>query len=184
MSPCAHEPITIKWLPDNSAVDVFVRPFTSALRSLFAKPELMQESKLSFPNSKNPCSCVNNPPVRVTSELHHGSWWADSWHQEKCNPRKKEMLVPVILCMDGISIDSKGRLSLTPLNMTPETFSTATRQSNSAWETMHFHPDANCMSSNQSQHTGLIHNIKNLHRGLDAALPSFKAQCQSGPVQT
>ena len=184
MSPYSYEPITIKWLPDNSAVDVFVRPFKSALRSLFSKPELMQESKLSFPNSKNPYSCVNDPPVRVISELHHGSWWAESWQQEKCNPRKKEILVPVILYMDGISIDSKGRLSLTPLNMTLGIFSTATRQSNSAWETIYFHPDANHMSSNQSQHTRSIHNMENLHRGLDAALSSFKAQCRSGPVRT
>ena len=176
--PDAFIPTTIKWQPDESAVDVYVCSFDNALNSLLSKKDLMQESKLSLPNSKDPFSCVNHPSTEIISELHHGWWWKESWRQSGCNPSKNEMLVPVIFCMDGISLDAHGRLSLTPLNMTLGMFSTETRRSNSAWETVYFHPDPNFMMSLQKQYTKPVHNVENLHRGLDVALCSFKEACQ------
>ena len=123
-------------LPDHTPIDLFVCPFQPALNSLLLKPELMQQSKLSLPNVHNPFSFVNDPPVDEITELHHGSWWADSWREANCNTEKNKMLVPIIFYMDGISLDSHGRLTLTPLNMTLGIFSTETQKSNEAWETL------------------------------------------------
>ena len=74
--------------------------------------------------------------------------------------------------------DAHGRLSLTPPNVTLGTFSTKTRRSNLAWQTVHFHPDPNFMISLQNQCTKPVHNVENLHRGLDVAFCSFKEACQ------
>ena len=133
------------WLPDNNPVQVHVRTFQTALKSLFSKFNFFKESNLSLPNSETPHCSRNEPPVSICSELHHGTWWRETF-QSKCNPSKKEMLVPIILHMDGISVDKHGKLSLTPLNMTLGTFSTDARKMAQAWETLYFHPDSSHMS--------------------------------------
>ena len=89
------------------------------------------------------------------------------------------MLVPVILHMDSVSTDQRGKLSLTPLNMTLGIFSTWARKQPEAWETLHFHPDNSFMSSKQFRKTpsassAAKHNIINLHSGLCVALASLK----------
>ena len=136
----------------------------------------MRKSNLLLPNAVDPFSCKNNPAVSTISKLHHGGWWKDSWTKAECDPAENEILVPVIFCMDLISLDAKGQLSLTPLNMTLGTFSTATRRLNKAWETIHFHPDASFMKTFAKNTVEPIHSIENLHRGLDAAFASFKRQ--------
>ena len=150
--------------------------------SLLSNPKLMRKSNLSLPNAADPFSCKNNPSVSTISELHHGSWWKDSWIKAKCDPAEKEILVPVIFCMDPISLDAKGQLSLTPLNMTLGIFSTATRRLNEAWETIYFHPDASFMKTFAKNTVEPIHSIENLHRGLDAAFASFQRQCKTTTV--
>ena len=93
--------------------------------------------------------------------------------------KKNKMLVPIIFYMDGISLDSHGRLTLTPLNMTLGIFSTETRKSNAAWETIYFHPDLSSLThENLDKKSVPFNNIQNLHRGLDAALGSFRRQCR------
>ena len=114
----------------------------------------MQQSKLSLPNVDNLFSYVNNLEVDVISELHHGNWWRNSWREANCDPQKNKILVPIILYMDGISLDTHGRLSLTPLNMTLGIFSTETQKLNYAWETLYFHPQLSNLASSL-QHPGL-----------------------------
>ena len=175
--------VMITVLPDNTPVDLFVRPFHVALNSLLSKPELMQQSKLSLPNLNDPFSFINNPPVDTITELHHGSWWAESWRDANLDPQKNEMLVPIIFYMDGISLDSHGRLTLTPLNMTLGIFSTETRKSNEAWETIYFHPDLSSLTpENREKKSVPFNNLQNLHRGLEAALGSFRSQCRKTTV--
>ena len=106
--------IMITVLPDHTPGDLFVHPFQAALNSLLLKPELMQQSTFSLPNVHNSFSFINNPRVNTITELHHGSWWADSWRGTNYDLQKNEVLVPIILCTDDISLDSHTRrLSLT-----------------------------------------------------------------------
>ena len=52
------------------------------------------------------------------TELHYGKWWINSW-KDICqiNNDSNEILVPIILYMDGITTDNNDWLNLTPLNM-------------------------------------------------------------------
>ena len=170
--------IPVQWLPDNTALEISVRPFQHALNSLLTNSHILKEENLSFPNSETPYSYENVPSVNVISELHHGKWWSDTW-QKRCKANSKEILVPIILYMDGISLDAHGRLSLTPLNMTLGIFNNATRKKDYAWETIYFHPDSSYMSSRQTKKSKPIHNQQNLHMGLSVALQSFKDICES-----
>ena len=173
-------PKLIDWLPDNKPATVFHRPFINALNSLLSNNSLVKEGNFSFPDNKTPFSSVNTSQssTHIIEELHHGKWWSRTW-QSKCEPDSSEILVPIILYMDGISLDAHGRLTLTPLNMTLGIFNVATRAKRpDAWETIYWHPDKNFLSADHSNTPTSQQNIQNLHNGLELALRSFKEACE------
>ena len=53
--------------------------------------------------------------------------------------------------MDGILLDARGRLTLTPLNMTLGIFNVTTRKRQEAWETIYYHPDHSYVSPNHQK---------------------------------
>ena len=178
------EPVVIDWRYKASfdpshcgRKQIYVRSFRKALHSLLTNVTLVTECNLSFPNQNDPTSFERNPPLEnddIIRELHHGSWWIETW-KRKCNPRNNEILVPIILYMDGIAIDNNGLTSLTPLNMTLGIFNDLTRSSRpDAWETIYFHPSGKRDKADES-----IDNVNNLHAGLRAALNSLKEACDS-----
>jgi hypothetical protein len=163
----------INWLPDGNLVQVYVRSFRQALFSLLTNPDLVKEEHISFPLDNTPFLPNNfqlDKDASIT-ELHHGKWWTQSWKEICSDP--EEILVPIILYMDGISLDVKGNLNLCPLNMTLGIFNTATRKQAHAWETLYFHPDK---ISSENKVEG-IHNIINLHQGLEVALKELRDIC-------
>ena len=186
------QPQTIRWLPSNRPTEVYIRSFKTALFSLLTNTDIVKEGNFSFPDPNSPFISAKFPsePNGETEirELHHGKWWVQSWkqscqldvdeHGNSCS-KYKEILVPIILYMDGISLDAHGRLSLTPLNMTLGIFNVKTRRRADAWETLYFHPSSKVhyVSQCQKKRTSGVHNIQNLHNGLQAALQSFHDVC-------
>jgi hypothetical protein len=172
---------SINWLPSNLPTPVKVRPFLKALRSLLTNKSVVKEENLCFPHPTNPLS--PSPPEddsqKTISELADGDWWTKSWLKLcDCNEGSIEILVPVILYIDGIALDKNGRLTLTPLNMTLGIFNVETRKRADAWETLYFHPDTSVASKQDNTKADPVDNVKNLHNGLRAALESFKEACE------
>jgi len=164
----------INWVPGNKMVQVYVRSFHQALFSLLTNPLIVMEENFSFPLEDTPFlpdDFKYNPGVPM-KELHHGRWWTQSWKSICQAP--DEILVPIILYMDGISLDVNSRLNLTPLNMTLGIFNIETRKKADAWETLYFHPDK--ISSEKK--TEGFHNVTNLHNGIKVALQSFNDLCK------
>lgn len=60
----------------------------------------------------------------IISGSHHGEWWINTWRAQ--GQKNNQILVPVILYMDDISIDIHQTLSINPLNMILSIFNTAT----------------------------------------------------------
>ena len=102
------KPTHINWLPDNKFVEICVRDFQDALFSLLTDPMLVKEENISLPNPRSPFISHNPQRNRDSpmTELHHGQWWTESWDKLCTSP--DEILVPVIFCMDGISLDVNG----------------------------------------------------------------------------
>ena len=176
------QPHLINWLPDDKPIQVYVRSFSDAIYSLLTNQNIMREENLSFPDSTSPLSPTHNPPLSdktEISELHHGQWWTASW-KEACDPNLREILVPIVLYMDGISLDTHGRLTLTPLNMTLGIFNVATRAKPEAWETIYFHPDTDFESARHSKKPTPHQSLQNLHKGVEKALESFKEEMDTG----
>ena len=158
--------------------EVFVRSFGDALRSLLTNKTLVKEENLSFPNSETPLSPEHLPALdseTLVSELHHGAWWTNTWKRD-CSQEKNEILVPIILYMDGIAIDNAARNSLCPLNLTLGIFNDVTRSTKpEAWETIYFHP--------QDKAKDAVSNMNNLHTGLRCALDSVRRACEKENIE-
>ena len=127
----------------------------------------------------SPRACHDFPDTEeVISELHHGKWLGYSWQKYcDCKMGSIKILVPIILYIDGISLDAHRRLTLTPLNTTLEIFNVKTRKQPEAWETLFFCSDNEFQSSNYSSKADPVDNMQNLHNRLRAALQSFKEVC-------
>ena len=180
-----------EWLPHDKPVEVWVRDFQVALRSLLSNKSLMKEENLSFPDPEVPYIWKDYPEPSDSTfvkELKDGKWWVKTW-KESCtlvdkalcgNPEEvKEILVPVIFYDDSISLDNHNRLSLQPLNFTLGIFNTETRKRPDAFETIFFHPNEKVV---QNHHNSLgakpPEKLKNLHNSLRVALQSYHDTCE------
>ena len=114
----------------------------------------------------------------VISELHHGSWGSKLWQSQCPDLTKRTILVPILLYMGGISLDTHNRLSLTPLNTSLGIYNIETRKRAGIWECIYFHPDSSVEALDQKAKACLLDNLTNLHAGLAAALSSFKEAYQ------
>ena len=147
------------------------------LHSLLTNVSLIKEENLSFTSQRTPTSPRRDPELTqdtlMICELHHRQQWQLQTWKDKCVANNNEMLVPIILYMDGIAIDRHGSTTLCPLNMNLGILrSNYTRSTTpDAWETIYFHPQG---KSNQS-----VDNANNLHDGLQADFASFKEVCES-----
>ena len=144
MKTDGYETKLMSWLPKMEPKQIVFRSFENALRSLLTNTDLVTQKNMSFPNADSPFLYERKPAMTAETpitELHHGSWWIDTWKQQ-CDPGRREVLVPLIFYMDGISVDKNGRNTLTPLNMSLGIFSTEARKRRDAWETLYFHPSS------------------------------------------
>ena len=91
---------------------------------------------------------------------------------------ERTILVPILLYMDGISLDTHNRLSLTPLNMSLGIYNIETRKRAGTWECIYFHPDSSVEALDQRAKANSVDNLTNLHTGLAAALSLLKEACQ------
>ena len=165
----------VNWLPGTILTPLSICSFKEALRSLLSNTFISKSENFSFPDATSPFLLVSPTKEQegetIISKLQHGKWLRNTWM--KCCDLSKgliEILVPVILYMDGISLDAHGRLSITSLNITLGIFNVATRKKPEDWETIDFYLDNEFLSSAHSSKADPLHNIKNLHNGLQAAL--------------
>eukprot|EP00536_Pseudo-nitzschia_multiseries_P006937 jgi/Psemu1/16476/gm1.16476_g len=111
------EPHLIDWCSKKSpnAVvasrkQIYVRSFQKALHSLLTNMTLVKEDNLSFPHAEDPTLPDHYPELQGNidiDKLRHGEWWINAW-ETRCKTDSNEILVPIILYMDGIAIGNSG----------------------------------------------------------------------------
>eukprot|EP00980_Cylindrotheca_fusiformis_P022971 scaffold9956_cov114-Cylindrotheca_fusiformis.AAC.1 len=175
------QPHLINWLPDETPVTVYIRPFLACVFELLDNPRNVGPGgqNISLPHPTDPYRSRPDVESAHVSELHHGKWWSQTW-EKLCQPETKEILVPIILYMDGVTTDNNGKLKVTPLNMTLGIFNTSTRRRASAHTVKYYHPDEMAEAAFHQQTTKGVHNVQNLHRGIARAMEDFKELCDNG----
>ena len=174
----SFQEIAIDWLPENKKRPIHTRTFTNCLYELLSNEELVGDKgqNISLPHPEDPYKRQPDEYPEFSSELHHGWWWKETM-KDLCKS-EKEILVPIIGYMDGVSTDNNGRLPITPLNITLGIFDTETRRKAEAWTTILLYPDDNAEASVQKG-TKTIHKMQNLHNSISVAFQELKELMES-----
>jgi len=172
--------VAIDWLPENKKHPVQVRPFQDCLLELLTNPELAgaggENINLPHPTDPFKARLPFMSPHTPISQLHHGWWWSETM-DELCT-EDRDILVPIICYMDGVSTDNNGRLPVTPLNITLGIYDTETRRKPAAWSTILLYPNDDSEASVQ-RGTESFHKIQNLHNCIALAFRDLKVMMDS-----
>ena len=120
-------------LPRGSIIPVMTFSLKGALLSLLSDPMLMTENNLLI-NCDNPR--VIDKQDHMLGDINSG-WWYHNTHRDVCKGLN-DVLLPILLFIDGSNIDNNGRLSVEPVTMTLGIFNRSTRNQANAWKTIGF----------------------------------------------
>ena len=171
----------VSWLPDRRPTVVYVRKFRDAVYYLMSNSYLAREGNFVFPDPKTPFGLgrLSRKDPKNVSQIHHGAWFKAT-HNQLIKPISNEILVPVLLYIDGIATDVNGRLGVTPLQFTLGIMKPSVRNKAEAWQTIYYHPDDDVEAAYHSQKTSSVDKVQNLHLGLEKALEDFQLVCEGG----
>lgn len=155
-------------LPCSSQViQVVSLDFEQLLLSLLSDEDLMTEDNLLFENG-NPFS-VPRRRVNKVGDVNTGSWYINAY-KKLCN-NVNDVLVPIILFIDGVTIDMYSHLNLEPVTFTLGIFNRSTRNKAYAWRTLGFINDLSLKSSiPRGESTKMGDNLRDYHKILETIL--------------
>ena len=118
-------------LTNENAVSLTSFSFKHQLISLLTNERLMEVENLLI-NPDNPFDSV--PKENCMLDDLNSGWWYRETHTEICTDPTKEILLPIVLFIDGGKVTE--RLSLEPIVFTLGIFNRATRNKPDAWRTL------------------------------------------------
>ena len=121
-------------LPSGSDIDVVVFSLKGALVSLLSNKELMKEECLLL-HKDDPFKIPRKSDV--VGELNSG-WWHRETASSVCIEEDRDILLPIVIFLDGNQIDTNGKLNIEPFTITLGIFNRATRNLPQAWRTIGF----------------------------------------------
>ena len=120
------------YLSHGARIPVVYFSFRAAVASLLSNAELMKDDNLLL-NPNNPFDSM--PDGSTLSDLNSG-WWYRETCQMFCLEPRKDILLPIILFIDGSTIDTYGKMSVEPITFTLGIFRRSTRNKPEAWRTI------------------------------------------------
>ena len=127
-------------------VEIPTFDFLSSVMSIFQDLSLMKFDNLlyndhSFMDPKvNNGGNIDGNVMDDINDIHTGNWFKRT-HKMMIRDHHKEMICPIILYIDGVSIDSGGRKSLEPIAYTLGIFKRHIRNTISAWRLLGYIPN-------------------------------------------
>ena len=121
------------------AQDIICFDFVPALLSLLQDESLMVTENLVI-NKDYPMS-MYIPSDSKVGEANSGSRYRELYQQ--LAQGKNQLLVPIIMYLDGTVIDSKGHIDICPVSFTTSLFTEKVRRDVKAWRLLGYVPDLN-----------------------------------------
>ncbi|KAI2501411.1 hypothetical protein MHU86_13078 [Fragilaria crotonensis] len=152
--------------------------FAPILLSLLQDEDLMAPENLVL-NHEDPTS-MYLPRNNKIGEAHTGSRYRELYHE--LITRKNQLLVPIILYIDGTAIDSKGHVEVCPVSFTTSLFTEKLRRKSTSWRVLGYVPDLNrgrssAMNSQANNAQSKGRTTRNFHAVMDVILNGMsKAQ--------
>jgi hypothetical protein len=120
------------YLTHGSRIPVVYFSFRAVLASLLLNKCVMKDENLLL-NPNDPFDSI--PEGTALSDLNSG-WW----HRETCKmfrlQPKKDILLPIVLFIDGSTIDSNQKMSVEPITFTLGIFKRSVRSKSESWRTI------------------------------------------------
>lgn len=159
-------------LEDHDEVqDVVCFDFVPALLSLLQDDGLMVAQNLVV-NLDDPTS-MYLPDDNKFGEANTGERYRELFRELITS--RNQLLVPIILYLDGTAIDSKGHIEVCPVSFTTSLFSEKVRRDSKAWRLLAFVPDLNrgrssAMNEDANNRKGMEagRTTRNFHSVMDA----------------
>ena len=120
-------------LPRGSVLPVVTFPLKSCIVSLLSNCNLMKDNNLLI-DIEDPFR--KSQPGDVLEDINSG-WWYFETRDELCTG-PSDVLLPLLMFIDGSNVDKNGRLSVEPVSMTLGIFNRETRNLPQAWRTLGF----------------------------------------------
>ena len=125
--------ITNLVLPRGATIPVVTFSIKGAITSLLTNTDLMNAENLLI-NSTIPFQ--TSEVSKILSDINTG-WWHHQTRDLFC-AKDTDILLPIILFIDGSNVDKNYRLSVEPVTLTLGIFNRSTRNLSAAWRTIGF----------------------------------------------
>ena len=155
-----HKNVPVLLKECNEKIHVPVFDFISQVASLLQDPFLMKFSNTRY-HHKTYSDPIEYPTVYY-DDLESSDWFKTA-HLNMIKNKSNELLVPIILFVDGVPIDSFGRKSLEPVMFTIGIFKRAIRNLSSAWRVLGFIPNVEKVTKFMYKNGTKGSNQKKLH---------------------
>lgn len=172
---------TIKWLPENKPISIHVRSLLKAIFDILMDPLAMgvDSANVRLPHASDPVIPVPDQQPTSVRQLTDGAWYRRT-AAAMCDPKRREMLVPLVFACDKSHTDIYTRLNVTPFLMTLGILDIKTRRNPAAWRVLTHLLDDTAQALNQETKTVPIEKIQNLHNTLEIVLQELKELHDSG----
>lgn len=143
------------------------------------KSSLMVEENMLFPDMSDPLA-PPPPTIDYIADVDTGSVFRSTYHELCTEPN--DVLCPLIMYLDRISIDLHGRCSLEPGYATLGIWNLSTRNKAEAWRPLGYIPNLYLLSKNENKfRMNSVTKLRMYHEILDAILESvIKLQSKGG----
>ena len=121
------------YLSHGARIPVVYFLFRASIASLLSNADLMKDKNLLL-NPNNPFDSMPDDGSTL-SELNSGWWYRETCQMFSLQPHK-DILLPIILFIDGSTINKYGKMSVKPITFTLGIFRQSTRSKQEAWRTM------------------------------------------------
>ena len=157
-------------LPRMSSIPVTTFSLKGAITSLLTNPDAMRQENLLL-DLNDPYSGPKDSDI--LDDIDSG-WWYRETYSELCVSRK-DVLLPLLLFIDGSNIDNNGRLSVEPVTITLGIFNRQMRNRSEAWRTIGFIEDmSNKLSRDKQPSKQSSAKLQDYHAVLDHIFSDLK----------
>ena len=159
--------------------------FVSAFMNIVYDPSITKDVSNLLYNDKDYLFPHNQHGYGV-DDIHTGIWYKET-HKNMILDANKEILCPIILFIDGVAIDSIGRMSLEPISFTLGWLSKKARNMKGSWRVLGYIPDVEkTLNIDYKSEFGTNKNvIKKIHyhQMIDSILSGLRQVQRNGGIE-
>jgi hypothetical protein len=170
-------------LPKSSEkVPLTIHSFEDVMYSLLRDEYLMQDDNLLFHNN-NPFAPPPTQTPEVYYDINDGENYRNAYNLYCSKQQDEAVLCPIILFVDKTHVDTYGRLTLEPVNITLGIFKKEVRQEPRAWRTLGYIPNMTNVYTRSTQTLTPRMKMFEYHLMLGIVLQSLKRVQKLGGIK-